>query len=87
MHTDNLKSILADHLGIDISQLTDDRSLGDLGLDEVDIEELLLALEEELDTASDAPTFAPLTLPFLGTDVPLTPDSTVGELMAYIHPR
>lgn len=59
MHTDNLKSILADHLGIDISQLTDDRSLGDLGLDEVDIEELLLALEEELDTASDAPTFAP----------------------------
>ena len=38
MHTDNLKSILADHLGIDISQLTDDRSLGDLGLDEVDIE-------------------------------------------------
>ena len=87
MHTDNLKSILADHLGIDISQLTDDRSLGDLGLDEVDIEELLLALEEEPDTTSDAPTFAPLTLPFLDTVVPLTPDSTVGELMANIHPR
>ena len=78
---------MADHLGIDISQLTDDRSLGDPGLDEVDIEELLLALEEEPDTTSDAPTFAPLALPFPGTDAPLTPDSTVGELMAYIHPR
>lgn len=87
MHTDNLKNILADHLGIDISQLTDDRTLDDPGLDEVDIEELLLALEEEPDTTSDAPTFAPLALPFPGTDAPLTPDSTVGELMAYIHPR
>ena len=78
---------MADHLGIDISQLTDDRTLDDPGFDEVDIEELLLALEEEPDTTSDAPTFAPLALPFPGTDAPLTPDSTVGELMAYIHPR
>ena len=33
------------------------------------------------------PHSPPLTLPFPGTDAPLTPDSTVGELMAYIHPR
>lgn len=79
---DKLKALLAEQLDTDPASLADNRTLGDLGLDEVDIEELLFAIEEETETADDET--ASLSLPFLGAESPLTPTSTASELIAYI---
>jgi acyl carrier protein len=47
---ERIKKILVDRLGIDESKITENSSfLDDLGLDSLDIVELIMALEEEFD--------------------------------------
>ena len=46
--SDEIKKIIADHLGGDIAKITDDASfVNDLGADSLDTIELVMALEEE----------------------------------------
>ena len=48
---DKIKTIVAEQLGVDESQVTEDASfIDDLGADSLDIVELIMALEEEFDT-------------------------------------
>ena len=47
---DKIKSIVADQLGVDESQVTEDASfVDDLGADSLDTVELIMAFEEEFD--------------------------------------
>ena len=47
---DKIKSIVADQLGVDESQVTEDASfVDDLGADSLDKVELIMAFEEEFD--------------------------------------
>ena len=47
---DRIKKIIVDRLGVDESKITEDSSfVGDLGLDSLDIVELIMAFEEEFD--------------------------------------
>ena len=47
---DKIKTIVAEQLGVDESQVTEDASfIDDLGADSLDIVELIMALEEEFD--------------------------------------
>ena len=47
---EKIKSIVADQLGVDEDQVTDDASfIDDLGADSVDTVELIMAFEEEFD--------------------------------------
>ena len=74
---EQIRESLAYHLDMELSELRDELTLNELGLDEVDIEELLLALEDEYGTGG--------SLQALDQDSPLTPDHTVEELIAYIE--
>lgn len=74
---EQIRESLAYHLDMELSKLRDELTLNELGLDEVDIEELLLAFEDEYGTGG--------SLPALDQDCPLTPDHTVEELIAYIE--
>ena len=48
--TDRIKKIIVDRLGVDESKITEDSSFVDgLGLDSLDIVELIMAFEEEFD--------------------------------------
>ena len=47
---DRIKKIIVDRLGVDESKITENSSfVGDLGLDSLDIVELIMAFEEEFD--------------------------------------
>lgn len=47
---DKVKSVIADQLGVDASEVTMESSfVDDLGADSLDIVELIMALEEEFD--------------------------------------
>ena len=47
---EKIKSIVADQLGVDEDQVTEDASfIDDLGADSLDIVELIMAFEEEFD--------------------------------------
>jgi len=47
---DRIKKIIVDRLGVDESKITEDSSfVDDLGLDSLDIVELIMAFEEEFD--------------------------------------
>ncbi len=84
MNTDEtaIKEILAEYLDSDLSGIKNEMRLCDLGLDEVDIEVLWLTIEDELETACDTtasnPDFTPLE-----SFSPITPDETVGDLIAF----
>lgn len=45
--TDEILKIIADYLDIPVSELTPDRTLADLGVDSVDVFEILFELEEK----------------------------------------
>ena len=48
---DRVKTIVANQLGVDEAQVTEDASfIDDLGADSLDTVELIMALEEEFDT-------------------------------------
>ena len=47
---DRIKKIIVDRLGVDESKITENSSfVGDLGVDSLDIVELVMAFEEEFD--------------------------------------
>lgn len=51
MIIEKVKEIVAEQLGIEVSEITEESSfIDDLGADSLDIVELLMALEEEFDT-------------------------------------
>ena len=48
-----IKKIIAEYLDSEPSEINDELRLCDLGLDEVDIEELWFSIEDELETTCD----------------------------------
>ncbi|SMC21635.1 acyl carrier protein [Clostridium acidisoli DSM 12555] len=68
---DKIKSIIADQLGLDASEITMESSfVDDLGADSLDIVELIMALEEEFE------------IEFPDEDAEKV--STVGDVVTYI---
>ena len=47
--SDQIKSILSEHLSVEPADLTDSTSFDDLNADSLDVVELIMALEEEFD--------------------------------------
>ena len=47
--SDQIKTILSNHLSVDQADLTDTTSFDDLNADSLDVVELIMALEEEFD--------------------------------------
>ena len=83
-----IKKIIAEYLDSDPSEINDELRLCDLGLDEVDIEELWFSIEDELETTCDKTESNPdSTQPFPESFYPITPDDTVGNLIAFFKKR
>ena len=83
-----IKKIIAEYLDSDPSEINDELRLCDLGLDEVDIEELWFSIEDELETTCDKTESNPdSTQPFPESFSPITPDDTVGNLIAFYKKR
>ncbi len=64
-------AVLADHAGVDASELTADTSFEALGIDSLETVEMVMELEEELDTELE-----------LDQKV-----ATIGELVAFIEAK
>ena len=71
---DKIKTIVAEQLGVDESQVTEDASfIDDLGADSLDIVELVMALEEEYDVEIPSDDLAEL--------------NTVGDVINYLKDK
>ena len=47
MTIERVKALLADHLDIDVSEITDETTFEDLGVDSLDTVEILMEMEDE----------------------------------------
>ena len=73
MILEKLRSLIADHLGVDSSNITMDTNFEeDLGVDSLDIVELSMALEEEFDIGEMS-------------EEDLATIKTVGDLVHYLQ--
>lgn len=48
MTIDTIKKVLADHLDTDVSEITEETSFKDLGIDSLETVEIMMELEDEL---------------------------------------
>ncbi len=46
MCMEKLKELLADHLNMDVSEISDDMSFEDLGIDSLDVAEIMMEVED-----------------------------------------
>ena len=52
--TERIIELLADHLGMDVSEINENTTFEDLGADSLDVVEILMEMEDEFDVKIEA---------------------------------
>ena len=52
--TEKIIELLADHLGMDVSEISENTTFEDLGADSLDVVEILMEMEDEFDVKIEA---------------------------------
>ena len=56
MVSEKIKELIAEQIGVDVEEITDNKSLEDLGIDSLDVTEIAMSIEDEFDIEFEADT-------------------------------
>ena len=56
MVSEKIKELIAEQISVDVEEITDNKSLEDLGIDSLDVTEIAMSIEDEFDIEFEADT-------------------------------
>jgi len=56
MVAEKIKELIAEQISVDVEEITDNKSLEDLGIDSLDVTEIAMSIEDEFDIEFEADT-------------------------------
>ena len=56
MVSEKIKELIAEQISVDVDEITDNKSLEDLGIDSLDVTEIAMSIEDEFDIEFEADT-------------------------------